>query len=238
MANALTRKVLALTDLLGVTSQIPQPRVRDFVSRNATEATTLDLGCGAGPYADYFPHRIGFDVQPGPAVHIVGDAHDLGTFEDEQFECVLCSEVLEHLHTPTRAIDEIHRVLKPGGRLILTTRFIFPIHEAPGDYYRYTKYGLRHLLQCFEILEIEEESNTLEAVAVLYQRIGFQCRTLGSLLLNIVWFVAARITQLFSFVITREYGSKWIGVEDGHIMTTGYYVLCEKPIGEPNAPEA
>ena len=110
-------------------------------------------------------------------MRVIGDAQALG-IADASFPVILCTEVLEHLPEPQRAIDEMYRVLAPGGTLLLTTRFLFPIHDAPHDYFRFTKYGLRHLLRRFEILELREETDAVGTIAVLLQRLGMQAQTL------------------------------------------------------------
>jgi SAM-dependent methyltransferase len=72
-------------------------------------------------------------------------------------DTVLMSAVLEHLERPTDALTECHRLLRPGGHIILTAPFIWPVHEAPRDFYRYSPYGLRHLLETagFEVVEVQ-----------------------------------------------------------------------------------
>jgi SAM-dependent methyltransferase len=150
-------------------------------------------------------------------------------FLDGSFDVVLCTEVLEHLTEPQRAIDEMYRVLEPGGQLLLTTRFLFPIHDAPHDYFRYTKYGLLYLLRRFDEIRLEEETDAIGTLAVLVQRLGMQAQTLGSTTLRAGWLVAARLVRRFSFLITAEYGdSRRLTPEKG-IMTSGYHVACRKP---------
>ncbi len=199
-----------------------------FIERHATGRRTLDVGAQNGPYAAHFPHRVALDVQRGRGVQIIGDAQALG-IGDGSFEVVLCTEVLEHLPEPQRAIDEMFRVLSPGGLLLLTTRFVFPIHDAPHDYFRFTKYGLRHLLRRFEIVELEEETDAVGTIAVLLQRLGMQAETLGTTPLRGIWLVAAQVARPFSFLITQEYGdSRRLQREHG-ILTSGYHVACRKP---------
>lgn len=221
---------MGLPDCLGLTRKITRPRLEAFLRRHATDARTLDIGCGSDLYGNFFPNRTTLDIarRPGAKVDIVTDAHDLSQIADASFEVILCTEVLEHLHTPERALGEMRRVLQPGGLLLLTTRFIFPIHDAPGDYYRYTKYGLRHLLREFEILELVPETTTMETLAVLYQRIGFQCDTFGFRPLKALWFLKARLTLLCARILTREYGDiRHAAAEDG-ILASGYYVAARK----------
>lgn len=199
-----------------------------FIAAHGSTGRTLDLGAQNGPYAAHFPRRVAVDLQPSTHIHARADAHAL-PFTEASFEVVLCTEVLEHLPEPQRAIDEMFRVLIPGGRLLLTTRFLFPIHDAPHDYFRFTKYGLRYLLRRFEDVHIEEETDAVGALAVLIQRLGMQAQTLGRTPFRAAWLVAARLVRRFSFLITAEYGdSRRLTPEKG-IMTSGYHVACRKP---------
>jgi len=123
----------------------------------------VDIGCGTKPFAPlfapYVDEHVGVDLPSGPhgtdAVDVIGSAYDT-TLEDGSFDVVLCSEVLEHLETPLVAIEEMHRLLRTDGIVILTVPFFWHIHEAPRDFYRYTKFGLRYLLETggFEVIEI------------------------------------------------------------------------------------
>lgn len=64
-------------------------------------------------------------------------------FADASFDGVLCLEVLEHVRRPAAVVAEIARVLKPGGRGWISMPFLYPLHDAPHDYQRYTEFGLR-----------------------------------------------------------------------------------------------
>ncbi|HWJ56913.1 MAG TPA: class I SAM-dependent methyltransferase [Vicinamibacterales bacterium] len=199
-----------------------------FIASHATGRRTLDIGAQNGPYAAHFPHRVALDIRRGIGVQIIGDTQALG-IADATFDVVLCTEVLEHLPEPQQAVDEMFRVLKPGGQLLLTTRFLFPIHDAPHDYFRYTKYGLRHLLRRFEILELHEETDAVGTLAVLVQRLGMQAQTLGWRPLRAIWLLAAQAVRPLSFLITEEYGDSRRTTPERGIMTSGYHVACRKP---------
>jgi len=222
---------VGILDTIGLTRKITRPRLKAFLQRHASGGRVLDVGCGAAGYRDLFPQLTTLDIAPreGTKVDIIADAHDLSQIPDSSFDIVLCTEVLEHLHTPSKAIAEFRRVLKPGGRLLLSTRFIFPLHDVPGDYYRFTKYGLRHLLKDFEILELTEEASTVETLAVLEQRIGFQCETLGFRPFKLFWFLLAAITRWCGWLLSREYGDIRHQKPEKNILTSGYYVAAKKP---------
>jgi len=210
-----------------LTAKITRVRLKAFVERHANDLYTLDLGCANSPYSAYFKNRVGLDIAAGPGVDVVGDAHSL-PFADATFEQIFCTEVLEHLHTPERAIAEMSRVLKPGGTLLLTTRFLFPIHDAPHDYYRYTEYGLRHLFRDWEVIKIEPEVTTMETIAVLLQRIGFQTKLRANILSKVLIFTLAKAFMLLNWMIFKEFGDIRKSKEEHNIMTSGYYLVAKK----------
>lgn len=86
--------------------------------------------------------KVMYGVRPD----VFADAANL-PFPDSSFDAVVCLEVLEHVPAPQRVMNEIARVLRPGGRLWLSMPFIYPLHDAPYDFQRYTVPGLRRDLR-------------------------------------------------------------------------------------------
>lgn len=114
----------------------------------------VDIGCGLKPYARMFApfveEHVGVDHPESPhaltSVDVLATAYDI-PLEAETFDTVLMTEVLEHLETPDAALAEAERLLRRGGKIILTTPFIWVLHEEPRDFFRYTPHGLRYLLE-------------------------------------------------------------------------------------------
>lgn len=212
-----------------LTAKITRKKLDDFIYKyRDADKLVLDLGCGDASYKGIFPNRIGFDHRPGPNVDVVGDAHQL-PFENEKFDLILCTELLEHLHSPEIAIKEIRRVLKPGGLLLLTTRFVFPLHDVPNDFYRYTKYGLQHLLRDgWDILELEAESSTKDTMAILLQRIGFQSDLVGGPIAKLFLFLTVKLIIWSPLLIKKEYGDIRRRRLESDIMTSGYHLAARK----------
>jgi SAM-dependent methyltransferase len=98
----------------------------------------------------------------------VGDVTAL-PFEDEELDAIVCTEVLEHCVDPFKAVDEMHRVLKPGGLLLVTSPFIWPWHGTNNypDYWRFTDQGWQYLLRAFGSVKIEPTQWTPEATDLL-----------------------------------------------------------------------
>jgi SAM-dependent methyltransferase len=118
------------------------------------EGRLLDLGAGSKPYEPLYRHffsdctsvDVPHSQHDTSSVDVMAWAHEL-PFEDGSFDCVICTETLEHCPDPGAATREIARVLRPGGRAFITTPFLVPLHEMPHDFYRYTPPALRHLVE-------------------------------------------------------------------------------------------
>ncbi|MFA6064103.1 MAG: class I SAM-dependent methyltransferase [Gallionella sp.] len=147
---------------------------RSFV--RGSDVSILDAGAGTRPYysvyRDYFPSTYSFDRSDSPhdiaSVDVIASADRL-PFRDDQFDCVLCTEVLEHVPDPVRVLEEFNRVLKPGGKVVLTTPWFNPIHEAPHDYYRYSPFAFDYLARRlgFRVESIVEKGGFV-AFAILF----------------------------------------------------------------------
>ena len=133
--------------------------VDEFVARSAKDippkARILDAGAGECRYAFAFAHcnYVACDRAVGDAtwnykrINVVADLESI-PFKPETFDAVLSANVLEHIGEPGTALRDIATVLKPGGRLYMSVPFLGdPIHQEPYDFFRYTEYGLRHLIQ-------------------------------------------------------------------------------------------
>lgn len=116
------------------------------------------LNLGAGGTLVKLPHCIEVEYSIFRHTDVVADAHHL-PFGDSVFDAVVTFNTFEHLRDPVRAAREIYRVLKPGGRLILRTAFLQPVHEAPYHFYNTTEYGLRRWFQDFDISKVFVSDN-------------------------------------------------------------------------------
>lgn len=133
----------------------------------------LDFGCGAKPY------RSLFDVEEYIGVDFEGEGHDHANedidyyydgkvlpFEDASFDAVFSTEVFEHVFNLPVILDELNRVLKSGGQMLITCPFAICEHEQPNDYARYTSFAIRHLLieHGFEVVEQEKLGTAQQAL--------------------------------------------------------------------------
>jgi SAM-dependent methyltransferase len=157
-------------------SYIIRKRLFTAISNNVhyMRGKVLDFGCGTKPYLNLFrcDEYIGLDYEmemseknAGMKADVFYDGKHI-PFPDNYFDSAFASEVLEHVFNPDEVLPELYRVMKPGARLLLTCPFVWPEHEQPYDYARYSSFGLKHLVQKhgFEIVHYEKTGSYFECI--------------------------------------------------------------------------
>jgi SAM-dependent methyltransferase len=201
------------------------PFLEENLARLPEGASVLNVGA-AGEIASVLAAHAGprsfkvtsLDIDPGRGPDIVGDVAEFD-FGDRRFDAVVMCEVLEHVREPSRAIENVHRFLHPGSILILSTPFIFPIHDQPHDYYRFTRHGLEWLLRDFSEVVIAPRNTWAEAINVLWVRLIKEkhpvCRMLAPVIV-VLALVAAPVAMAFGRLIKIDF------------MTSGYVTRAVK----------
>lgn len=165
------------TDTLSQTLIHPQYYVKKYEQTAIDFATEyskgvlLDIGCGRMPYKKkllpYIDKYIGLDSPETAKLYHAENKPDL--FADatniplppKSCDTILMLQVLEHLPEPEKALHEAARLLKLKGVLIISTVQLYPVHDPPYDFFRFTKFGLQFILKQtgFKIVKIKEEGN-------------------------------------------------------------------------------
>lgn len=152
-------------------------------------------------------------------VDIKLDAEKPFPIESDSFDAVLMINVLEHLFNYNNAVSESYRILRTGGKLIGVTPFLFPVHEAPSDYFRYTKHALDRIFRNagFKDVEIKELGSGLFSAVYQLNTGIYRFRLIALPLLKILPF----IDRMFRFIrpnsfITQRY------------MPLGYFFIAKK----------
>jgi SAM-dependent methyltransferase len=140
----LPRRLAALAGMLGV----------------GVRGRVLDYGCAEKPYRGLFGEQVEFvgaDLPGNPSANVTIAPDGTLPLEDSSFDAVLSTQVLEHVADPATYLAECHRVLKPGGRLLLSTHGLMVYHPDPVDYWRWTCAGLRRQVEAAGLVVVHTE---------------------------------------------------------------------------------
>jgi SAM-dependent methyltransferase len=213
--------------------------VREVAASLPDGARVLDAGAGEGRYRHLFSRQryLAADLAVGDpewdysGVDVLADLGRL-PFGDGRFDHVLSTQTLEHLAEPAAFLAEAARVLRPGGRLFLTAPQSFRVHQEPHDYYRYTEYGLRHLLTRagLAVERIEPQGGLFwhlaDLLRPLHRRLFGRERSLAW---RIVSAPLALVSKLFLTRLVPLLFFHLDRLDTKRTVTTGHSVVAAKP---------
>jgi SAM-dependent methyltransferase len=141
----------------------------------------FDYGSGGAPYASLFSNCAGYvaaDIEPGPKVERVLRSDGLTNEADASYDFVLSTQVLEHVRRPRLYLEECLRILRPGGRILLTTHGMVVEHGCPHDYYRWTARGLEELFleAGFQIIQSGKLTTQIRGIVQLLNTFALHLR--------------------------------------------------------------
>ena len=193
-----------------------------------------DLGCGESPYKDWLSQcvdrYVGVDWSESShqaTADVVANLNEPLPIEDEVADSLLSISVLEHLREPQVMLREAWRILKPGGDLVLQVPWQWMIHEAPHDYYRYTPYGLQHLLgqAGFTEVEIIPQAGAVTTIVLKLNYFSLRLirgprwfRVVVRALLSMGWYLGQLLAPLLDR-LDRNWATE----------APGYFVTARKP---------
>jgi SAM-dependent methyltransferase len=177
-----------------------------------TKERTLVIHSEDVEYQHDFPNAYTVTWQPSVPADLHVDVHYRGVaaIPDESYSVILCTGLLEHIPDPQRLLAEFRRILKPGGKLIISASAIFSFHEGPNNFFHFTPHGFRLLFADWSRIEmLRGASQPFETIGILLQRINLQCDIWPPMrVLNEILF---RIVPLFDVFIVRQYDSRAFG---------------------------
>lgn len=197
--------------------------ILESLDSQVEEVKVLNIGSG-GDVFQKLKNKSNFkivqlDIDPDRNPDIVCDASNMKIIDSNSFDYVFAMEVLEHIPTPHLAVSEINRVLKNDGHFIFSTPFIFPLHDEPYDFFRYTKYGLEYLLRDFSYVSIKEKNDYIHSFLILLIRmivLGNKYQRIASL----ITYLFVILSYPFWFIVSCIFNNR--------LATTGYLGIARK----------
>jgi ubiquinone/menaquinone biosynthesis C-methylase UbiE len=178
----------------------------------------IDLGCGAVPLFLAYKDRVSsITCVDWPATkhkidhldHEV-DLTEKLPFPDNSFSTIILSDVLEHIPNPGQLWSEMYRILTPGGVAIINVPFLYWVHEAPHDYYRYTEYALEHFANNsnFNVVSLEPIGGLPEVLADFIAKKPGVIPVIGHIFRKLTSILIQKITWVFVHSVGKSLSRK------------------------------
>lgn len=193
----------------------------------------LDVGCGRKPYAGWLSSattHVGIDIQSAEGIDLIVDLNGVWPIQSASFDVILCTQVLEHVRNMDGVMEEMLRVLKPGGILILTVPFCYNEHGTPGDYRRFPVPGIQAILdRHYVVIELKRQGGFGSTAGQLFLNwLEYSCnqrpltRCLKGLLLP-VWVPCCFLVNLGGALLDR--------IDSTRAFYSNVLAIARKPCG-------
>lgn len=211
-------------------------RLDDWIAANAT-GTVIDVGVGNADRRSNLPHCLEYlsvdhlDAR-ATGYHSTPDVWATAShlpFPARSADTLMLLDVMEHLSDPTSALSEAFRVLRPGGTLLISVPFAYPLHDVPNDFQRWTAYGLRRQLSSsgFSRPRVQPVGSPPETAALLGSIALASC--------TLEWIqrrslLALLIPAIAAMVLLKNLAGRALGMvcSTRELMPYGYWVSARK----------
>ncbi|MCK1317387.1 MULTISPECIES: class I SAM-dependent methyltransferase [unclassified Bradyrhizobium] len=190
----------------------------------------LDLGCGRAPLYGVYKDLVTevTCVDWGNSLHETNyldkevDLTKPIDFPDSAFDTIILSDVLEHIPVPLDLCKEIARLLSPGGKLLVSVPFYYPLHEAPFDFYRYTEFALRRLMleAKLNVIGLDPLGGSFEVIADVLSK--------NLLLLPVIGSSSAKLLQAISWSFAKTGLGKRLTRKTSAQFPLGYFMVATR----------
>jgi SAM-dependent methyltransferase len=208
--------------------------VASFYDRNLKQharGRLLDLGCGKVPlyatYRELVTDTICVDwgntLHKNPHLDLELDLTDNMPFDDNEFDTIILSDVLEHIPVPEHLWKEMARILSKNGKIIMNVPFFYWLHEQPHDYYRYTEFALRRFVEIsgMQLMQLTSIGGAPEILADILAKNILRLPKLGP--------AAALFIQWCAWNLIRTSAGKRVSDATSRLFPLGYFLIAEKP---------
>lgn len=192
--------------------KISRPLIRRFLKEYATTERVLILHPeeGLGDFPDHF--IISKRPQDKPDLVVDTGFKGLSQVPSESYNTIVCCGLMEHIAEPQQFVDNLYRILRPGGKVLISVSACFSFHECPDDYFHYTPYGLRLLFKQWSRFEVlRGNCGPFMTLGILLQRTLLQSEIFPPLrpLLEVM----VHVFPLLDRFVIRQYNNREMTVE-------------------------
>jgi SAM-dependent methyltransferase len=227
------RKGSSFLDLIDVNRAYIRKLIELASKKTKEGSLVLDAGAGEGFWRYLFIHceyytqdlGVGESEWDYSKIDYKCDINNIPV-ENNKFDVILLTEVLEHLPEPLLALKELNRILKKEGLLYLTVPQGWREHEVPYDFFRYTSFGLKYLfnLSNFEVVNIERRGGYFKYIATrMWRFLRLQCMNRNKIItvpIKLIFIPFLVINSIICYLI-----DDWDKEKD---LTLGYQVIAKK----------
>jgi SAM-dependent methyltransferase len=189
-----------------------------------------DLGCGNVPFFEVYKDKVTDNIcvdwpntmHRNRYLDYECDLNKPLPFQDNEFDTIIISEVLEHIAHPEVIWAEMARILKPSGKILLSVPFFYKIHEAPYDYYRYTEFCLRNLAEKngLQTLELKSFGGLPEIFTDIFAK--------KFMILPVIGRLCSKFVQACCSLFLKTGFGKKVSRKTGKEFPLGYFMIVEK----------
>jgi SAM-dependent methyltransferase len=192
-----------------ITKKLSQEDIKKFCEQNQTteSESVLIVHSDDMHYPELFPKRTLANVDNLPGVTVRAEPYYYHIYDtDDKYDVVMCTGLLEHVPEPSKTIVELHRVLKPGGKLLISASTSFSIHNSPENYFQFTEFGMEYLFRgdVWKNVQITPACGPFRTLGILLQRICYQSKM--NWFLKIFFFLVAKVLPWFDKCLHVQYG--------------------------------
>jgi len=227
--------------LLSLNDRFNRLFLKEFfeILRSDKSSRFLDLGCGARPYQilykDIFANVTCADIEiRASGIDVIANIENL-PFKERSFDVVLLSEVIEHVPDEKAALNEIHRILVPGGMAIITFPFMHQMHELPNDFRRNTEFGMQRALKesGFDVELLRRRGDIFSLALslsgdIFHGFVSVLCRLpfVGVVFKPFLWVAEWLLGLLYKAMAILQYRAKHLNPQAVGIGLSGYRGHC------------
>jgi SAM-dependent methyltransferase len=182
--------------------KISAKNLRRLCQDHATQDRVLVIHSEDIDYKPYFPNAYTVTKAQSSQADMHTDDYytDLAKLPGGSYDFILCTGLLEHVPDPPRLLSDLHRILKPGGKLVISASAVFSFHEGPNNFFHFTPYGFKLLFKDWSEIDIRGSSQPFETIAILMQRILLQCEIKSGLVHTFVELLCMALPKLDRYI--------------------------------------